>query len=108
MGGSSICNSVKAANSKIAQMLRTREEDEALLQIGKRKIKDQAVREGAYGGRVQKAKRWSQKADFSYPSPLVDSATRQFPRRVRPKFAASPWPTSVVPTARLAPTMPTT
>ncbi|MEL0253082.1 MAG: hypothetical protein VW935_14240, partial [Novosphingobium sp.] len=72
MGGSSISNSVKAANSKLAQMLRTREEDEALLQIGKRKIKDQAAREADYGGRVQKTKRWSQKADFSYPSPLVD------------------------------------
>ena len=72
MGGSSISNSVKAANSKLAQMLRTREEDEALLQIGKRKIKDQAAREADYGGRVKKARRWSQKADFSYPSPLVD------------------------------------
>jgi hypothetical protein len=72
VGGSSISNSVKAANSKLAQMLRTREEDEALLQIGKRKIKDQAAREADYGGRVKKAKRWSQKADFSYPSPLVD------------------------------------
>ncbi|MBB4615402.1 MobA/MobL family protein [Novosphingobium taihuense] len=72
MGGSLISNSVKAANSKLAQMLRTREEDEALLQIGKRKIKDQAAREADYGGRVKKARRWSQKADFSYPSPLVD------------------------------------
>lgn len=72
VGGSSISKSVKAANSKLAQMLRTREEDEALLQIGKRKIKDQAAREADYGGRVKKARRWSQKADFSYPSPLVD------------------------------------
>lgn len=72
MGGSSISASVSAANSKLAQMLRSREEDEALLQIGKRKIKDQAARESDFGGRTKKAKRWSQKADFSYPSPLVD------------------------------------
>lgn len=72
MGGSSISASVTAANSKLAQMLRSREEDEALLQIGKRKIKDQAARESDFGGRTKKAKRWSQKADFSYPSPLVD------------------------------------
>lgn len=72
MGGRSISSDVKAANSKIAQMLRKREEDEAILQIGKSKVKDQAAREADYGGKVKKAKRWSQAADFSYPSPLVD------------------------------------
>jgi hypothetical protein len=72
VGGSSISIDVKAANSKLAQMLRKREEDESLLQIGKRRIKDQAGRENAQPGRAKKAKRWSQPADFSYPSPLVD------------------------------------
>lgn len=72
MGGRSISSDVKAANSKIAQMLRKREEDEAILQIGKSKVKDQAAREADFGGKVKKAKRWSQAADFSYPSPLVD------------------------------------
>jgi len=72
VGGRSISSDVKAANSKIAQMLRKREEDEAILQIGKSKVKDQAAREADFGGKVKKAKRWSQAADFSYPSPLVD------------------------------------
>ena len=72
MGGRSISSDVKAANSKIAQMLRKREDDEALLQIGKSKVKDQAAREADFGGKVKKAKRWKQSADFSYPSPLVD------------------------------------
>lgn len=71
MGGSSISVDISAANGKLAQMLRKREEDEALLQIGKRKTKDQAGREEAKR-RPGKAGRWSTPADFSHPSPLVD------------------------------------
>lgn len=73
VANSSISVDVKAANSKLAQMLRKREEDESLLQIGKRKVKDVARREGKSGGggRAKQA-RWTAEADFSWASPLVD------------------------------------
>jgi hypothetical protein len=71
VGGSSISADISAANGKLAQMLRKREEDESLLQIGKRKTKDQAGREEAKR-RPGKAGRWGTPADFSHPSPLVD------------------------------------
>lgn len=42
MANSSISIDVSAANSKLAQFLRKREEEEAILQIGKKKVRDQA------------------------------------------------------------------
>ena len=71
MGGSSISVDVRAANGKLAGMLRSREEEEALLQIGKRRIRDQAGGEERRHRRG-KSLRWATPADFSYPSPLVD------------------------------------
>lgn len=71
MANSPISIDVKAANSKLATHLRKREEDEALLQIGKRKVKDVAKREAERQGRTKHAK-WRLTPDFSYPTPMVD------------------------------------
>lgn len=73
VANSSISVDVSAANSKLARMLRKREEDEAILQIGKRKVRDNANQDG--GGRSGsrgKTSKWSLKPDFSYPTPMVD------------------------------------
>lgn len=67
MDKSSISADVKAANSRLAQFLRRKEEEEMLLQIGKRKPKE--LKEKRYpGGRA----RWAVKPNFYVPTPMVD------------------------------------
>lgn len=58
---------VKAANSTLAQFLRRQEEEENILQIGKRKPK-QLKEERLPGGRA----RWLLDPDWRAPTPLVD------------------------------------
>ena len=70
--GTARSENIKAANSKIAVMLRKREEDDAILTIGKRKTRDVAKDEPK-NGRSRKGKTaWDTPADFSFPTPLVD------------------------------------
>lgn len=69
LNGRSISSEVEAANSKLAALLRAREEDEQLLQIGKHKIRDLAKAEAA--GRPRgAATRWALAADFATPVAL--------------------------------------
>lgn len=67
MAKSAISSDVKAANSKLAQFLRRREEEEMILQIGKKKPK-QLKEEKLPGGRG----RWMLEPDYRAPSPMVD------------------------------------
>ena len=71
MANSSISIDVSAANSKLAQYLRKREEEESILQIGKKKVRDQAKQSSAKAPRGAHAK-WRLEPDFSYPTPMVD------------------------------------
>ena len=67
MAETAISADVKAANSKLAQFLRAKEEEEMLLQIGKRKPK--AIEEKRQpGGRA----RWAAPPNFFVPTPMVD------------------------------------
>src|SRR3546814_14450830 len=83
MAKSAISIDVKAANSKLAQFLRRREEEEMILQIGKKKPK-QLKEEKLPGGRG----RWMLEPDYRAPTPMVDrprtvnGATRSEARRV--------------------------
>lgn len=67
MATSSISADIKAANSKLAQFMLRKEEEEMLLQIGKRKVKVERERKQP-GGRA----RWHEEPDFKFPSPMVD------------------------------------
>src|SRR3546814_2257096 len=67
MAKSAISIDVKAANSKLAQFLRRREEEEMILQIGKKKPK-QLKEEKLPGGRG----RWMLEPDYRAPTPMVD------------------------------------
>ncbi|GAA4019362.1 hypothetical protein GCM10022280_18980 [Sphingomonas swuensis] len=67
MATSSISADVTAANSKIAEFLRRQEEEEMILQIGKRKPK-QAREERLPGG----SGRWRLEPDWKAPTPMVD------------------------------------
>lgn len=67
MAKSAISIDVKAANSKLAQFLRRREEEEMILQIGKKKPK-QLREEKLPGGRG----RWMLEPDYRAPSPMID------------------------------------
>lgn len=69
LNGRSISSEVEAANGKLAALLRAQEEDAQLLQIGKRKVLDQAKAETAARPRG-KAARWSIAADFNTPVAL--------------------------------------
>lgn len=60
---------VKAANSKLAIFLRRKEEEEALLQIGKRKPKGSEEKARRLPGGKEK---WTRRPDFHSPSPLID------------------------------------
>ncbi len=71
MANSSISIDVSAANSKLAQYLRKREEEESILQIGKKKVRDQAKQSNAKAPRGTHAK-WRLEPDFSFPTPMVD------------------------------------
>ena len=67
MATSSISTEVKAANSKLADFLRSQEDEEALLQIGKRKSKK------AREDRLPSGKgRWLLEPTWKAPTPLVD------------------------------------
>lgn len=67
MATSSISAEVKAANSKLADFLRSQEDEEALLQIGKRKLKM------VHEERLPSGKgRWLIEPDWKAPTPLVD------------------------------------
>jgi hypothetical protein len=68
MAKSAISAEVSAANSKLAQFLRQREEDEMILQIGKRKPKQEREEKRMPGGRA----RWAAEPDFKIPSCMVD------------------------------------
>ncbi|GFM29152.1 MobA/MobL family protein [Novosphingobium sp. PY1] len=68
MAKTSISADVAAANSKLAQFLRRKEEEEMLLQIGKRKPKQQRDEKRLLGGRA----RWAAEPDFRVPTCLVD------------------------------------
>jgi hypothetical protein len=68
VGERAISQRIEAANGKLAAMVRAREEDEQLLQIGRVRIKEQAKEEAAKrsgGGRSA----WTMAADFSAPLP---------------------------------------
>lgn len=67
MAKTAISSDVKAANSKLAQFLRRREEEEMILQIGKRKPK-QICEEKLPGG----SGRWMLEPDYRAPTPLID------------------------------------
>lgn len=68
MAKSSISADVKAANSKLATFLRKQEEEEMLLQIGKRKPKAPIEEKRMPGGRAK----WAIEPDFKAPSCQVD------------------------------------
>src|SRR3546814_14373464 len=67
MAKSAISIDVKAANSKLAQFLRRREDEEMILQIGKKKPK-QLKEEKLPGG----SGRWMLEPDYRAPTPMVD------------------------------------
>src|SRR5687768_1971855 len=67
MATKAISADVTAANSKIAQFLRRQDEEENILQIGKRKPK-QLKEEKLPGGRG----RWAVDPDWAAPTPMVD------------------------------------
>lgn len=68
MAKSAISADVKSANSKLAQFLRRKEEEEQLLQIGKRKPKSVKEEKRAPTGRAK----WMFEPDFRIPSCQVD------------------------------------
>lgn len=70
MGTRSISADVKAANSKIAQMIRSREEEEASLK-GRTKVRKQGLEESRKLPKGRHAK-WKLQPDFSYPTPMID------------------------------------
>lgn len=68
VGERAISERIEAANGKLAALVRAREEDEQLLQIGRVRIREQAKEEAAKrtgGGRSA----WTMAADFSAPLP---------------------------------------
>lgn len=68
VGERAISQRIEAANGKLAALVRAREEDEQLLQIGRVRIREQAKEEAAKrtgGGRSA----WTMAADFSAPLP---------------------------------------
>lgn len=68
VGERAISQKIEAANGKLATMMRAREEDDQLLQIGRVRIKEQAKEEVAKrsgGGRSA----WTMAADFGAPLP---------------------------------------
>lgn len=71
MGKRSISADVKAANSKIAMMTRAREDEEASLGIGKKKVRKQGLEESRSLPKGRHAK-WRLQADFTYPTPMID------------------------------------
>lgn len=82
MATSSISIDVRAANSRLAEFLRAKEEEEALLQIGSVRIrKDKPIEEGAAArgkrrkgafGEPPKKQRWSGSIDFRKASPMAE------------------------------------
>lgn len=68
MAKSSISAAVAAANSKLAQFLRRQEEEEMILQIGKRKPKQECEEKRLPVGRA----RWYAAPDFRVPTCMVD------------------------------------
>src|SRR3546814_18759790 len=70
MAKSAISIDVKAANSKLAKFLSRREEEEMILQIGKKKPK-QLKEEKLHDGRG----RWMLEPDYRAPNPMVDRPT---------------------------------
>lgn len=71
MAKSAISIDVQAANSKLAKYLHQREEEEGLLQIGKRKVREAKHTGGRQMPRGRMVK-WRAEPDFSYPTPMVD------------------------------------
>lgn len=67
MATSSISADVKAANSKLAQHMMQKEEEEMILQIGKRKPKQEKEKRQPSG-----RARWHLETDYSVPTPMVD------------------------------------
>lgn len=68
VGERAISQRIEAANGKLASLLRAREDDEQLLQIGRVRIREQAKEEAAKrtgGGRSA----WTMTADFRAPLP---------------------------------------
>lgn len=61
-------NALQIANSKLAQFLRRKEEEEMLLQIGKRKPKQLREEKRMSGARA----RWAVEPDFKVPTCMVD------------------------------------
>ncbi|QAY80220.1 MobA/MobL family protein [Sphingosinicella sp. BN140058] len=68
MAKSPLSADVQAANSKLAQFLRRQQEEEMILQIGKRKPKLERDEVRLPGGRA----RWAMEPDYKAPSPLID------------------------------------
>lgn len=66
--GHPIHGTLAAANSKLAQFLRRKEEEEMILQIGKRKPKDLKEQRPTPGRRA----RWTVLPDFKVPTCMVD------------------------------------
>ena len=71
MAKSSISADITAANSKMAQHIREREEREGL-GIGRARVRDVAAENQGRPVKKGKASRWSLSADFMSPSPMVD------------------------------------
>lgn len=89
MATSAISAEVQAANSKLAQFLRSQEEEDMILQIGKRKPKEPKDRKLPGVSR-----RWLLEPDWRAPTPLVD--------RPRTSSGATSFHFSYVPIVKLA------
>lgn len=68
VGERAISQRIEAANGKLATMMRAREEDEQLLQIGRVRIKEQAKEEAAKRPASGRGA-WTMAADFGAPLP---------------------------------------
>jgi hypothetical protein len=71
VGKRSISDDVSAANSKMAQMTRAREDEEASLKSGNKKVRKQGLEQTRSLPKGKYAK-WQLGADFSYPTPMID------------------------------------
>ena len=81
MATSSISADVKAANSRLAQFLASKEEEEALLLIGRKRVRDEREPKQAGGGRTKSSfgkdemaptRRWHAPVNFKRASPMTD------------------------------------
>lgn len=72
MGSASISVEVKAANSRLAVLRRKREDDEAALNIGKVRIRDQSPPSSDFGALGNAGSRFAQPADFTSPVKVKD------------------------------------